>query len=248
MSQFFKFPQHRRYGRQVFSVASGNVRTSAPEINDNDYTTFSTEQTFILETYGDTRTTNTLADHIFIIGENLTNYSVSVPTGMGSGAGVSNATIPADNVIAGRQYGFSRSPVNAREVQVTVTGTDTRVYEIMLLDLDVATDSSYTSVNPQKFDRGAQTRTNIRGNTIRTSGPSRPKWQTDFTGLFFGSTAGTADTLIRFFDDNPNFVFSENLTRFPDRCYMATLVGGVSISYRGRQYNQRDLSFTILES
>lgn len=250
MSQFFEFPVNRRYGRQAFSVDSMGDRTGASEVNDNDYSTFSTEKSFILQTHGDTLTTNSRITAVYIIAENLTNYSVSVPTGKGSGTGITAAVIPDTGVISGRQYDLrTLGPLNATEVQVDVTGTDTKVYEILALDAILSLRNAYTRINPQKVDRGALIRRNIRGNLVKTPGiEGRQKFSTDFTGTFLGPTHALGDRLIRFFDDNPNFTFAEDVARFPDRIYAATLAGGVSWNYRGsRQYNQRDISFTVLE-
>ena len=98
MARFFKIPIHYQGNRQIFSV-TGTDRTPAPEVNDNDYRTSSTETTYIVQTHGDTPTTNTKVNWIFIKGSGITGYNVSIPTGMGSGDGITGRTIP-DTVTA----------------------------------------------------------------------------------------------------------------------------------------------------
>ena len=92
MPRFFKTPIHYQGTRQIFSL-DGTTRTAAPEVNDNDYRTYSTELSYIIQTYGTTATTNTTINFIWIKGSGITNYTLSVPTGMGSGAGIAAQVI-----------------------------------------------------------------------------------------------------------------------------------------------------------
>ena len=112
------------YGRNAFSVDSMDVRTGAPEIQDNDYDTFSTEKRFIIETHGDTRSTNSTMNHIYVRGSGIDSYTATVPTGKGTGQALSAGSIAASDVVNGIQHDFrGLGPFNATEVEVTFTGT-----------------------------------------------------------------------------------------------------------------------------
>ena len=92
--RIFKIPIHYLDYRRIFSV-DGTTRTDAPEVNDNDHRTSSNQTTYIAEMHGDTDTTNTESDWFAVIGSDISDYSIEVPTGKGSGDGVSNRVIPS---------------------------------------------------------------------------------------------------------------------------------------------------------
>ena len=91
--RFFKIPIHYLNDRKIYSV-SGTTRTDTPQVNDNDYRTGSNSTTYIVETHGDTLTTNTIVNYICVKVSNIDRYSVSVPDGHGMGAGFTNRVIP----------------------------------------------------------------------------------------------------------------------------------------------------------
>lgn len=250
MSILGTFPVNYRYGRNAFSVATGNVRSGAPEIQDNDYDTFSTQQRFIIETHGDTRTTNTTLNHIYLRGSGITSYSVTVPSGSGSGTALTGTTIPDSDVVNGIQHDFkAMGPFQATELQIDLVGTTTRLYEVMVFEVEINTGNIWTVINPSVIDRGRSLSRNIKGNTIVTEGvEGRMKRTTAYTGIFHGTTGDNlANRVLRFFDENPNFVWAEDIDTWPDRVYAAYLVGGVDTAYIGRLYNQRQLSFNVSE-
>lgn len=250
MSILGTFPVNYRYGRQAFSVDASDVRTGAPEIQDNDFDTFSTEKKFIIETHGDTRTTNTLLNHIYIRGTGITSYSVEVPTGSGSGMALSGAVIATDRTVNGIQHDFrGMGPMTCTEVELTIVGSSPRIYEVMVFEVEINTGNIWTVINPSTIDRGRIPRRNIRGNTIVTEGPEgRMKRVTDYTGILIGDTGvNLSDRLERFFNENPNFTWAEDIDEWPDRVYAATLTAGISTSYVGRLFNQRQISFGVLE-
>lgn len=252
MSQIFKFPINYRYGREAFSVGSGGVRTSASEINDNDYRTSSTQSRFILETHGNTTTTATKVTHIYIKGTGITTYTVSIPSGGGSGTpGINSQVIPSSGIINEVQHDLREmeTDLSVTEVQVDITGTTTKVIEIMLLESVVdMPNAEYQAINPAKVDRGSVIRTNIRGQAIKTPGlAGRTKWNIDYTTLFRVSSNPSADQLLNAFEDNPNFTFAPSYSRWADRVYPATLTGGVDISYLGGIFGQRQLEYSIIE-
>lgn len=250
MSILSTFPENYRYGHNAFSVDSMGTRTGAPEIQDNDYNTFSTEKRFIIETHGATRTTNTTMNHIYIRGSGIDSYTVTVPTGKGTGTDLSAGSIAASDVVNGIQHDFrGMGPMNAVELQIDLTGTTTRLYEVMVFEVMINTGNIWTVINPSVIDRGRILSRNIRGNTIVTEGTEgRMKRTTGYTGIFIGDTGNNlADRVLRFFDENANFTWAEDIDTWPDRVYSAALVGGVDTAYVGRLFNQRQLSFQVLE-
>lgn len=249
MSQFFKFPINYVYGNQSFSIDSQGTRSGANGISDNDYRTSSDESRFIIQTHGETETDNTRITHVFLKGMGIDNYSVTVPSGKGTGTGFTNQTIPTSQSVNSIQHDLREvGPLSATEVQLNVNGTSSSVIEVMLLESLQTIEHAYTAVNPTKVDRGGSLRTNIRGNTFKVQGTEgRFKWSTDFSALFLPSANPSADDVIRVFEENPNFTFAEDFSMWSDRVYPATIAGGVNISYLGRMFNQRQLEFSILE-
>ena len=226
------------------------ARAGADAINDNDYRTSATQSRFILETHGDTRTENTRITHVFIKAQGLTNYSVSVPTGQGTGTGLTQQVIPADGVVDGIQHDLRAvGPVSATEVQVDVTGAATRVYEIMLLEEVVDIPDRFTAINPVRTGVGSIVRQNIRGERYAVASlAGRRKWTTGLELFLTSTTTPSADTVRRALEQNPNMAFAENFDRFPDRVYPAYLAGDLTLDYVGGLFTQQRLSFTIAES
>ena len=254
MSEFYKYPVNYQYGRQSFSVASGNVRSSAPEISDNDYSTFSSAKSFAIDTFGITRATNSRITHIFLKGQNIDSYSVFVDTGKGSGTGLSSQAIPSSGTVNGVQHDLrALGPLMATEVRLSVIGTGSRVIQVLLLEslltFEQGEYQGYQNINPQKIDRTSQLRTNIRGSSIRVRGLARAKWSTDYQAWFADAGATpTSSQLMNVFDTNTNFTFTEDNDTWPERTYAATLTQGFSISYVGNnEYNQVQMNYTILE-
>lgn len=93
MARFFKLPIHYQDNRKIYSL-SGTTRTDAPQVNDNDYRTSSTENSYIVQTHGETVTSNTTVDWLFVKGSNIDSYSLSVPSGKGTGNGFASKSIP----------------------------------------------------------------------------------------------------------------------------------------------------------
>ena len=246
MGRLLKFPVNYRYGNETFSINASNVRTGAAVISDNDFTTSSTLKSFIFETHGDSATTRTTIDYIFIRCTGVDNYSISIPTGRGTGTGTSNRAIPSGQVINNIQYDlFEFGPLSATEVRLDLVGSTTRLYDVMLLENIFETQDNATNINISKVDRGSILRTNIKGNSIKVPGLSRSKWSADYTYYYDNTHNPSAEEVIRSFDENPNFTWVQDFSRWPSRCYAATLSGGLDISYLGGFFNQIQLSFSI---
>ena len=260
MPRFFKTPIHYQGTRQIFSL-DGTTRTPAPEVTDNDYRTYSTELSYIIQTYGTTPTTNTTINFIWIKGTGITNYTLSVPSGMGSGAGVTTQVIqptvtPPDgttisttiNNIQHELLDLSSlstdGTLNCVEAQLVFTGVNVRIYEIMLLEslLYLDSENNFTNIESTYVDNTLN-QTNIRGESIRIrSLASRPKWSINYTIHFRNSSTVDYPTFSNMINNNHNFVFSQQYNRYPERVYPATWASG-NFSQR---YISRRISSGIL--
>ena len=249
MSHFFKFPINYGYDHSAFSVDSQDNRTPSSNINDNDYTTFSTENRFIIETHGDLRTDSSKITHIFIKGKGIDSYSVSIPTGMGTGTGFNGRVIPVDQTANDFQHDLQPlTSVDATEIQVDVVGASSQVYVILLLESVMDVPTHYEEINIEKEDSFADIRTNIKGNTfsVRTIG-DRYKWQASYSQRFYPEDTPDWQTFVSNLESLPNLTFAENFSENPDRVFPAVQTAAIGIDYIGLLYTQALISFAIRE-
>ena len=141
MARFFKPIIHYEDNHQIFSVAN-SVRTPAPEVNDNDYNTYSTATDYIIQTHGATATTNTTIDFIRIIGSGISTYTLQPVSGMGTGGGVTDRSIPTEVLL--RPEGTMQS--------TTIDGLqyeflDLRATPIVIVNAQSLTGSTATIAN-----------------------------------------------------------------------------------------------------
>lgn len=272
MSNFYAVPIHYQGARGIYSVLGG-VRTIAPAVNDNDYRTFSSDNTFIVQTFGASATTNTRIDAVFIKARGIAQYSVTVPTGMGTGMGETDHVLPSTVMTAERQsipttindfqhelldlrrnaeLGLADRTLEAREVEFQFTGTNIRIYEIMclrhLLTLDA--NRSYTSVDHNQMHNILRKR-NIRGGAFSIQSlSSRAKWESRYTARFNEFSPTTYEAFTGFVQSNQNFVFAPEYTRYPDRVYPATWGSeNFGNSYVSRRYTSGiQVSYSIMEA
>ena len=250
MSQFFKFPINYTYGHEAYALDAMLNRTgAAPQINDNDYRTSSTLKKFIIETHGPLNT-NTTITHVFIKGQNITQYTISIPTGSGTGTGFSNRVIPADQTVRGFQHDLQPlTNVSASEIQVDIVGATSQVYEIMLLESIMTIGPIYQVVDPVRIDTTSQIRTNIKGNTFHISGVAdRYKWNTNYSAFFREGDSPSWEDFVMNLETIPNMTFAEDFDEFPSRVYPATLASPLNIAYQGQVYTQARIDFTLTES
>ena len=114
--------------------------------------------------------------------------------------------------------------LNATEALVTVTGTDLRIYEIMLLESIIEMDDErfFTDISPSYQDNSIL-RSNIRGSNFRIrSLASRGKWSVQYRALFDSHSNVTHAEFMEMLHNNDNFVFAQQYRRYPDRIYPAT--------------------------
>ena len=358
MPRFFKTPIQYLDNRKIFS-SDTEPRHVVTEVNDNDYRTYSTGTTYYVQTHGDTSSTGTRVDAIFVKGSGITSYSLSAESGYGGGVAsrvipatvttpegtpvdttvngfqndlldlsinrvtvvnaqsltgttatvandltsvdvlrhltvtLSSATLTADatpgtvevvgvsadglttvrntlsfastalttpqstedgyrSVTAVNLAGFSAGTLtitndgalNCTEAQLTFTGTDLRVYEIMLLEaiLEMDDERFFTDISPSYLDNSLL-RTNIRGVSSRIrSLASRGKWTVRYRALFNSYSNVTHAAFMEMLQNNDNFVFAQQYRRYPDRVYPATW----QLENFGQRYLTRRVSSGIV--
>ena len=266
-TNFLYPPIHYSRGRQAFAART-NSRVPAPEIQDNDYRTYSTENHFAIQTFGATPTSPTVVDYVFVKCSGVASYSMSTPGTSGTGIGFANRVIPeytsADGITVDTTYRDETGRViqhdfypldNDRlittEVDLTFTGSGIRIYEIMLLQgiLVVRPETLFNAIEHIKISNSIA-KTNIRGEnfTIRSLA-SRSKWSSRYTALFTLDTEIPLETMIDVIENNKNFVFVPEWNRFPTRIYLSTWgTTTFPARYRSRYINGGTmLDFEVLE-
>ena len=266
-TNFLYAPIHYLRGRNAYAVRT-NASILAPEVQDNDYRTYSTETDFIIQTFGRTETTPTVVDYIFVKSSGVASYSLSAPSGSGTGVGFTNRSIPAytsaDGITVDTFYRDTEGRViqhdffplgNDRlittEVELNFTGTAVRIYEIMLMQgiLVVTPERLFNAIEHTNVANSIA-KTNIKGDnfTIRSLA-SRSKWSSRYTAFFTLETEIPIETLIDVIERNKNFVFVPEWNRFPTRVYLSTWgTSTFPARYRSRYIHGGTLlDFEVLE-
>ena len=247
MSHFFSAAiNYRTDIERNFSVAA-SVETPIRTIADNNYNTYSDSNDYAFITHGILPTAETRITHVFIKGTGIVSYTISIPSGSGTGSTVTR-TLPTtvDNLegdpvpilVEGYQNdlfklttsGGADNPFNCTRVEISLTGTSPRLYEIMLLDLqyELQVGQDYFQINPRKVDRKAGLHTSTTGTVTRYSAANshRNKWEIEYGVRFLQPYAYRP--LLKFQENNDNFVFAQEYTRYPDRVFPAVLCNFVS--------------------
>lgn len=269
MSQFFSTAiNHRTDIERNFSVAA-SVETAIRTIADNNYETYSDATSYSFITHGILPTDHTRITHVFIKGTGITNYTISVPSGSGTGTTVTRTLPSTVNNLEGNPIpitvdgtqndlfklvttGDVDNPFNCTKVDLSLTGTSPRIYEIMLLDLqyELQVGRDYFQINPRKVDRKAGLHTSTTGSVTRYSAANghRNKWEIEYGVRFL--QAYSYRPLLKFQEENDNFVFAQEYTRYPDRVFPAVFGNFVSnLEDKNRQIEHViETYFEIMES
>jgi len=216
----------------------GNSRRILRAAADNDYTTFTPQKDLDINIARNRAATR--VDAIFVKGQNITAHS-AVPTG-GSGAGYSNRRIPA--TVRNWEGTDIRTGVNgfqhdlyllnrhftATSVRFRVTGTNARIYEVMLLEflLEIDANSDFTEIAPDYVDRSGIIHTSPDGGILRTAplGGARHKWETTYVvKIVPGKTElQSVDAFVYQMSQHPNIVHAQEPSRYPARIYPASFL------------------------
>ena len=205
---------------------------------DNDDNTFSDETDYDLDISQDTQPTR--VDAVFIKSKGVSRHS-GTPTG-GNGTGWTNVDVPAtvqnwegsdvNTTVLGFQHHLMLldSHFTATNVRVRFQGTNIEIYELMLLEfiMEIDANGDFVEINPDYVDRSAVIHTSPDGGIRRSSplGSGRSKWETNFVvKVVPGKTVlESVDEFLYLMSENPNFVFSQEFSRYPARVYPASFL------------------------
>ena len=240
MSLFFDFPINMRTDVERNFTVSGATETVNRTIADNNYETFSDSTDYAFITHGILPADRMDITHVFLKGSGITSYELSVPSGHGTGTTVTRTLPTTVNNLEGRPVsitvdgfqndlfkivdsGGTDNPFSATKVEIDITGTDVKVYEVMLLNLEyeLQVGRDYFQINPSKVSRKAGLHENTSGGITRysASNGSRDKWQIAY-GVRFNQAYGY-NNLLKFGEEHDNFCFAQEYTRYPDRVFPA---------------------------
>ena len=225
----------------------GNPSEIIRAVADNDYNTFSIEKDLNINIAVNGQPTR--VDAILVKGQDIEGHSAE-PTG-GTGVGYSNRRMPStvknwegtevSTVVAGFQHDLYLldSHFTATSVRMMFTGTDAKIYEIMLLEfgLEINANSDFTQINPDFVDRSGVVHPDA-GSGIAYSpsiGDQRDKWEIDYVvKVVPGKTLlETPEEFLYWRAKNKNHVFAMEPSRFPWRVFPAVFVRKrVPVRYR----------------
>lgn len=207
---------------------SGKTELTEPK----DYRTFSTSDQFTLAVTG--RVT-----HIYIVGKGITGWRETgadyreIPERIRNWEGAYRNT-----TINGFQHQLYElpTPLDTNAIAIDFQGADRQIHAIMALDQQylLNANSRYTDIAWRLVDRTGGHHETQQGWVERynTIGGVRHKWETTFQVVF---EDGFPDEFLWWLQENPNFAFAGEYTRYPDRVYLAT--SGLlehNISYRSQ--------------
>lgn len=230
---FFKDPVNYISGR----VKRHGTSVLVNEMTDNDYTTSSTETDIDVD-MRDTAGNATKVTHIFVKYQgNLTSYVATPNTGPAV-----TRTVPTEvtnwegKTVSLEVDGFKHdlfelsSAMTVESVRLQFTGTNVKVYALMLLELglEIHANKDWAVENPIKVDRTGRIHPNSRGGLRRVQqiGADREKWEYELS--LISNPDPNYGSMIRYKaflawkEPNPNCAFSREFTRFPDEVMLVT--------------------------
>ena len=272
MTWFLEFPHNYQQGattnqtnaswaspENAFQVSDGRNDTALSTTADDVYLEFNLMTTRSVDAYF-MRTTG--VDHVTITSSQpsartlVTRYALPDET-----TGTPPVSYTQNGILHSYVSHLHSVPFNLQQnvqnVRMHFEGTNIVIYNVLITDLiapvfnygSSTTFPPWTDVSPQRVDRSAVTRTNIRGELITTrSRAERWKWLTAYTGIFDADRQPQAMQLMNLFDTRQHFTIYPNPVDFPTVWYPATLDGSnYQIEYVGQLFTQQRISFTIAE-
>ena len=226
----------------------GNPSELVRAVADNDYNTFTRQKDLVMNIAVNGNPTR--VDAIFVKGIDIEGHSAE-PTGGTGSWGIAIAVMPlvvknwegteVSTVVAGFQHDLYLldSHFTATSVRMMFTGTDAKIYEIMLLEfgLEINANSDFTQINPDFVDRSGVVHPDA-GSGIAYSpsiGDQRDKWEIDYVvKVVPGKTLlETPEEFLYWRAKNKNHVFAMEPSRFPWRVFPAVFVRKrVPVRYR----------------
>lgn len=242
---FFGYPENYR-----------NIEGQTSEVQkvcDNDFATFSEETSYpivLTEDY----------THIFIKCKNSTRFAIGSNPAESVNSYITNHE---GNRVDIDPDGFQNilHPVSGSgDVTITFTGTEVKVYEIMVLKELLRLDSNarFTNISYKMSDRSSILQKDIADRITKISGLNQDRWKWDlsYTSLFtsedlYHERNSKYNQLINFISnrENNNFVISGEYTRYPSRVYPATFPDPeVQVNFLSRfKGSGEEIVFNVME-
>ena len=225
----------------------GNPSNIIRAVADNDYKTFTREKDLVLNIAVGENPTR--VDAIFVKGTGFERHS-AVPTG-GSGSGWTDRIVPStvknwegtevSTIVNGFQHDLYLldSHFTATSVRLTFTGTDAKIYEIMLLEfgLEIDSNADFTEIATNFVDRTGVVHPDPSGGISYTPpiGGGRDRWQIDYVVKIVNNKTllQTPEEFLYWRSKNRNHVHAQEPSRFPWRVFPAVFLGkSVPVRYR----------------
>lgn len=216
----------------------GNASNIISDVNDNDYNTYSELTDFAVDISDGSSPTK--VDAVFIICSGVTQHS-GTPSG-GTGSGWSNEAVPTnvqnfngvDTAITvnglQRHLVLFENAFTATSVRIQFSGASLKVYEILLLEFGFelnANKADFSELTPTKVDRTGVLNSTVLGRVSRSApiGRERHKWEVNCrVNVVPGRSEfmESVDEILAWQEENPNFVFAQEYSRYPARVYPAS--------------------------
>ena len=263
MAQFFASPLNYGSGRSQYA-----------EVADNNYETATTHASMLLhiDTAGDGTGPARAFTDIFVKCTGVTDLEAAF-TNPANITSPKTRTLPAtvtndsgdsvETTVDGYQHDLhslwtdeSAAKPEAKSVTLTFTGTNVRIYEVMLLNrlLTLDSDGGFSRIEYDSVDLGGVA-PDLRGRLsyVPPIGGERDKWLCRLTALSYRSDTERdkiADALIRFIRKHKNFVFAPEPNRYPERIFPAVWPDATTqIRYLARwKGGGRSVSFAVREA
>ena len=255
----------------------GGGRSQYKAVADNDYATYTDQTSMLLhiDTAGDGAGTARDFTDIFLKCSGVASYAAAFTDGVNiPSPSPFPRTLPAtvtndsgDTVkttIDGYQHDLhslwgdeSTAKPRAKSITLTFTGSNVRIYEVMILDrlLTLNADGGFSRIEYDSLETGSY-ETDLRGHRsyVPPLGGTRDKWLVNLTLDSRRTTTGpdtrVADALIHFIRKHKSFVFAPEYNRYPDRVFPAGWGDAqTAIRYISRWKGAgRKISFSVREA
>ena len=244
--KFYKDPVNYIPGR----ITRHNTTVLINTMSDNSYATYSTETDIDIDMSA--QGAPTAINDVFIkYSGTLSSYTFTPSGGVGSAF---TRTVPTtvetyegtttSLEVDGFLHDLYEITTNttATSVRMQFTGTNLRIYALMLLETGIELIANgpgrmFSNDDPTRVDRTGHLQPNLNGGIRRASpiGATREKWETEFRIEFKRGAALTAKDVIYWREKNLNGALMREFSRNPEEVYPSTFMElRVGVPYRRR--------------
>ena len=185
-------------------------------VDDNDYTTFSTDTTYTLDVDG--------VSHLFVKATG-TLTGIAVQTLVSNTWTTQETITPVQKAYRGFSHSLTQLTTRRTEDQIRLvfTGSDVKIYELMALDVagEILTDVGSPLGKQARRQVVRHLATGALQRT-RSSRRGRLKWFSEIRATFGVQDDFDVEDCLDWINANPNFVFAYKPNETPHRCYPAT--------------------------